>query len=84
MEKKDMPAFPQSCCINENGVYLATDANAHDEQVIGLTKREYFAAMALQGLLANPHPDVINLEDHARAAALHADDLLNELSKPKT
>lgn len=39
---KDLPAFP-------------TDAYVLNEREhSGLTKREYFAAMALQGLLANP------------------------------
>jgi hypothetical protein len=49
----------------------------------GLTKRELIAAMAMQGLLANPHSDVINLENIAAAAVLHAEDLLRELSTPQ-
>lgn len=44
--------------------------------------RAQISAMAMQGLLANPHIDVINLENIARTAVLHADDLLRELSKP--
>lgn len=31
------------------------DLNEHPSHWYGLTKREYFAAMALQGLLANPN-----------------------------
>lgn len=37
-----------------------TDPNDNafpDERFSGLTKREYFAAMALQGLLSNPQLD---------------------------
>jgi len=44
----------------------------------GLTKREYFAAMALQGLLAN------NNKEYAYcviSAVEFADDLINELNK---
>jgi hypothetical protein len=47
----------------------------------GLTKRELFAAMAMQGLLANPA-----YADHgplAPAAVFHADALLAELEKSK-
>ena len=47
----------------------------------GLTKREYFAAMALQGLLAN------NNKEYAYcviSAVEFADDLIEELNKTKT
>jgi hypothetical protein len=47
----------------------------------GLTKREYFAAMALQGLLAN------NSNNYAYcviSAVEYADGLIEELSKTKT
>ncbi len=50
----------------------------------GLTKRELFAAMAMQGIASNPNaattegPDVV-----AGAAVEAADALLAELAKPK-
>ena len=46
----------------------------------GLTKREYFAAKALQGLLANPNHDG-KFSDFAEDAVKHADALLAELAK---
>ena len=46
----------------------------------GLTKREYFAAMALQGLLANNN----NYMYSVISAVEFADDLIEELSKTKT
>jgi cyanate lyase len=46
----------------------------------GLTKREYFAAMALQGLLANNNNYVYSVI----SAVEFADDLIEELSKTKT
>ncbi len=48
---------------------------------IGLTKRELFAAMAMQGILANPE---YNSGDGSIAidAAANADALLAELDKP--
>ncbi len=51
----------------------------------GLTKREYFASMAMQGMLAHPgtiadmpqkHPDTV-----AKAAVIYADALIEELNK---
>lgn len=46
----------------------------------GLTKREYFAAMALQGLLAN---DSALITGKARDAVQAADALIEELNKTK-
>jgi hypothetical protein len=77
MENKDKPAFPV-LELKEMGDKFLLDLNAE-----GLSKREYYAAMAMQGLLANPHQDVINLENIAAAAVMHADDLLIALSKPQ-
>ena len=47
----------------------------------GLTKREYFAAMAMQGLLANPNPG--SVEKCAVMAAEAATYLINVLNKQK-
>jgi len=47
----------------------------------GLTKREYFAAMAMQGLIANAQPDDIAETRTAWQAVNHADALLAELEK---
>lgn len=86
MENKDMPAFPQSCSANEYGIYLASAANISDtNQVVGLSKREHFAAMAMQGMLSNPKLDIETTpaETIARDAIVQADVLLLELSKPQ-
>jgi hypothetical protein len=64
------PAFP---LISDDGYII----NA------GLTKREYFAAMALQGLLTdNESPN--SREEFAGYAVKFADALIEELSKTKT
>ncbi len=64
------PAFP---LISDEGYII----NA------GLTKREYFAAMALQGLLTdNESPN--SREEFAGYAVKFADALIDELSKTKT
>jgi hypothetical protein len=46
----------------------------------GLTKREYIATMALQGILAHSYNDA-SYEGAARDAVVHADHLLQELAK---
>jgi hypothetical protein len=57
-------AFPQAKKdLNENSEY-------------GLTKREYFAAMAMQGLLSNP-----NTSFETRDAVIIADAIIAELNK---
>lgn len=45
----------------------------------GLTKREYIAALALQGILAHSYNDV-TYEAAARDAVVHADELLKALA----
>ena len=65
MENRDQRAFP---------------ADAHTHTDGGLTKREYFAAMAMQGIVdRNFHYD-----DVARDSVRFADAILKELDKPKS
>ncbi len=73
---------------NEKQGAFATSADGCHQ--LGLTKREYFAALAMQGMLANLngammksgtrtlHPDHI-----AEMSVIHADAVLRELDKPK-
>jgi hypothetical protein len=58
-----------------------------DERYIinaGITKREYFAAMALQGIIANKDGLDIEIERIVQSAVDTADALIEELSKTKT
>ena len=76
---KDEPAFPSG--TEENGISL----HAKHE---GLTKREYFVAMAMQGFCANSFY-VDNVQGHHKKMAVHiaedaimcADALIKELEK---
>jgi len=47
----------------------------------GLSKRELFAAMALQGILSNSNVDVKKLSDIEIIAIKHADYLIKQLNK---
>lgn len=65
-----------------------TDAVGTVCSTSGLTKREYFAAKAMQGILAGrPHPNSIETVDACRWAIECADTLLAmmdaELDKPQ-
>lgn len=52
-----------------------------DETVPGLTKREYFAAMAMQGLLADPEARNQGSSSVASSAVMHADELIKALNR---
>ena len=49
----------------------------------GLTKREYFAAMAMQGMLSNQHGYFLEHDKLSKYALSYADSLINELNKEK-
>lgn len=72
MENKNQPAFPNL------DPYI--DISDH-----GLTKREYFAGLAMQGLLAEGY--LRHQDDDcsliARCAVNFADELLNQLNQDK-
>jgi len=51
-----------------------------DKDSQGLTKREYFAALALQGLAVDPQPDV-SLKEYASMSVRMADALLAALEE---
>lgn len=69
MENGKKPAF--SVALIDNG-------NATHPVAMGLTKREYFAAMAMQAIISRP-TDSNNAESRARLAVVHADELLKAL-----
>lgn len=77
ISNKDMPAMPT--------IYADMAANGQREiycDQTGLTKREMFAAMALQGLCS--HSGDYQLPQHlAQDAVMYADALLAELERNK-
>ena len=70
----DSPAFAKAAFANEYGI---------DAPQEGLTKREYFAAMAMQGIIANKDGLDIKIERIVESAVDTADALIDELNKTK-
>lgn len=78
--------------INLNGEGCFKDQNQHTHAGLGLTKREYFSALILQGLCSfsvnslyyTNNPDRSLMKDRAKAARIQADALIEELNKEQT
>lgn len=86
----NQPAFPEIKTTDRSEIYGKYNPNVHSTG--GLTKREYFAAMAMHGMLANSeiikimtdakiHPDR-QAEFLSVAAIEQGDELLKQLSLP--
>lgn len=69
MSNGDAAVYPESIAVNETG-------DTYGSVNIGLTKREYFAAMVMQGFVANSSRAL----DTSRVVRM-ADALLKELEK---
>ena len=77
----DLPASPSSLAGgNDGGLYNIAEQSGGE--LSGLTKREHFAAMAMQGILSNQR---LQSDKPAKGVAIcalhHADALLEELEK---
>ena len=59
------------------------NASLHTPWLKGFTKREYFAAMAMQGIIANKDGLDIKIERIVQSAVETADALIEELNKTK-
>jgi hypothetical protein len=80
MDNADMPAMPQPIAANNHEVIDTTEYSSENG---GLTKREHFAALAMQGILSNKcyePPRRIRIEGMAKDAVMAADELLKQLS----
>jgi hypothetical protein len=82
MKNRDMPAMPLT---DESGGLSDLTCGTHDSDYLlqegrnfstGLTKREHFAAMAMQGLAAGGHDNAMAVVSQA---VIMADALLEEL-----
>jgi nitrogenase subunit NifH len=73
MENKETNPNEPINMVEYNNNYIST----------GLTKREYFAAMAMQGIIANKDGLDIKIERIVESAVDTADALIEELNKTK-
>lgn len=73
MSRANEPAYP----------IPASDLSGSYEAAPGLTIREHFAGLAMQGLLASPSYDGQQFTTIAHDAVEAADALIAELAKPK-
>lgn len=70
-------AFPQPCTVDG---YASNNPFGIAGGV--LTKREIFAAMAMQGMLSADNTHSINVEYVSSCSVLHADSLIKAINKP--
>lgn len=78
MKNANLPAYPVE--VESSGAGLRTGEHKWFE--IGLTKREYFAVMAMQGICANSIPGEHHMPKRvAQDAVEFADELLKQLEK---
>lgn len=68
--------------MNKNDTAFPSPGYGDDKPSDGLTKREYFAAMAMQGMLGNQETYLsMQLKDVAAESVVVADELINALNK---
>ena len=65
--------------VNPAPYVIREDGSISNPTYAGLTKREYFAGLAMQGLLSNP--EIKDSKALAKFSIEAADALLNELDK---
>nr|WP_315245122.1 hypothetical protein [uncultured Flavobacterium sp.] len=88
MTTKNTPVFPVEVSVNENGELRGSQTSNFSGFEMGLTKREYFTAKAMQAILSNPEwmkeykgdKYLIQKRIVAEVAIAYADEVLDKLS----
>ncbi len=86
MKNGEQPINPQMYTqVSETDFQPLKDGQktGHERKFSGLTKREYFAAMAMQGFISNPNYDGAVGEVIISRCVQFANRLLKELEKPE-
>ena len=68
---------------SEQPIKSMTEYETENSHYWGLTKREYFAGLAMQGMLANKDANTFNAESTAEISIKYADELLTQLEDEK-
>ena len=92
MKNSDLPAMPNDLSVQDISSLFGDDwqdgdgVKARSRIVSGLTKREYIAAMAMQGLISNG--DHLKLKQDGRAIGLlalhYAESLLERIDEAES
>lgn len=82
MSKANKPAFPMQVRTQWLNRYGESAEDIEDVQ--GITKREYFAGLAMQGIYANKEYNKLGAKECAGLAVEAVDALLAELEKQGT
>jgi len=64
--------------------FLSNEGTPYDSNHLGLTKREYFAGLAMQGLMpiwSSNNPS--HISECVKRSIMFADELLKQLEKPQ-
>ena len=81
MNNSDMPAMPSKVSVNrDSGDVQPYQFGNDDFSTPGLTKREHFVGLAMQGMLTNPG-DYSKPEHVAHDAIMYADAILTALEQ---
>ena len=85
MNNGDKPAFANDVDFQELGIISGNDHNIGDllDFRSGMTKREYFAAMAMQGIHASDTKNELSTKNIAQWAVHSSDALLAALEENK-
>lgn len=81
MKNADMPAMPQYEIHQDCGFDGSRGPDLVQTITSGLTKREHFAGLAMQGLLANDNDGGLSASHSAMYAVEYADALLAVLEE---
>ena len=79
MKNADKPINPIYGIDNSLGTEADENYLFQNKSLIGLTKREYFAGLAMQGMIANTDTYVQDKSVIAKLSIEHADELLKQL-----
>lgn len=75
MKEAYMPAFPVTSVLNDNGeMTWGSD---------GLTKREYYAGLAMQALISRPEKELMSKYEVAQLSRYYADALLEGIAQER-
>ena len=88
MKNADKPINPSISIKISDTEFFEYNLPNKERQYSGLTKREYFAGLAMQGMLANPNGVMTESgmwwhspEEFARLSIICADELLKQLEE---